>query len=753
MSLKKIGIGFCRNGISAMLLSIGASYLSAQTAQPNQPATGADQSSTSGTPSAQSSSGKEQPVELPAFDVTEDAGRKGYESTLIGGASRMVVPIDQMDGSAFVINSTMLDDLQPRYLTDALKYVSGVAADPIYYSPWDYDSVRAGVPATNLIDGMPVGGDSGQNYTPMDFVEQLEVIKGSQGVMYGVVSGTGIINHVMKQPLFMSGGEIEAGVGPWGYIHSVVDVYNSIPDTNDQLAFRFINVFGEGGGRQSNLGTDLPENDHYAALRWKIPGGGSVTVDLQYDARTYNASTENTSGDLAATGLFDPNISKQYEYYDDITDSKDESGRITIEKKIGPVENRLAYQYLYSQWDDNALFPFLPLVNGYGPIWARYRDNKFDVRDLDYDGVVRFDFGNDISNIVNFGYELEVTDAFNDQLQNYGPNFDYGFAGQYSDPIAPTPINLLDPNISLVTDNSESDITNSGYINWRMSFFKDRLSLIGGYRYEEYNEVLANLLTNTSLPAKQGDTNLYRWGVVGNIVPGVNAYVGYSKTFNINTAFGYVPTGSQFQSSSYLPNQSHDTYEGGFHISLFDGKLTFQPAYYEVSNTGNTGPGSSSFIPIVLLPNNTDKGFELQITATPMPNLTFVGSVTAAQINNADGTRTQNIANNLANFWTKYTFTDGGLKGFGVGVGVVYTGDKVPGAVPSGPLGSVPNYMIPAVTTMDASISYMLSKHWFFQVNAENVFDKLYVTSFTGSYFGVFYNDGRKLTFSTKYKW
>ena len=61
-------------------------------------------------------------------------------------------------------------------------------------------------------------------------------------------------------------------------------------------------------------------------------------------------------------------------------------------------------------------------------------------------------------------------------------------------PRHPPQYNTRSPNSSLASDNSAVDQTSSGYANWRLSLFKDRLSLVAGMRYEYYNEVLSNLM-------------------------------------------------------------------------------------------------------------------------------------------------------------------------------------------------------------------------------------------------------------------
>ena len=152
-------------------------------------------------------------IELESFDVLEDDERRGYQSNLIIGANRMVVPIDEMDGSAFVINSKMLKDLNPRYIIDATKFVAGVE-QPRFYFVRDNPVIRSNETATTLVDGFPIRG---LNYIPVSLLEQVEVIKGSQGVLYGTVSAGGILNRVLKAPQFEAAGTLNVDIGSYDF--------------------------------------------------------------------------------------------------------------------------------------------------------------------------------------------------------------------------------------------------------------------------------------------------------------------------------------------------------------------------------------------------------------------------------------------------------------------------------------------------------------------------------------------------------
>lgn len=696
---------------------------------------------------------QEDVVALPVFNVEGKSSSKGYQSVDIFGANRMVVPISKMDGSAFVINPQMIKDLSPRYLTDVAKYVAGVE-QPRYYSPWDNIVIRGNNSGTNLIDGFALRG--GTEYLPMVMIEQVEVIKGAQGVLYGSVSGGGVINRITKQPRNKFSGEITQNLGTYGYYSGSIDLTGPVANTNDKLSYRVISSFSQGGGRQDNLMTESPEMVQSQSLRYALPGGGNVTASLSYVKREWSPASEVTGGD-SVTGLVDPAYHKKHSYYASLViNSEDYRFTVIGEKMIGPVANRFAYNHSDSPWEDDALFACCGNTVAPEPMFARYRKQAANNDSFNYDGVWKFNLGDGVANIVNFGLDHVTTETQAFQLANYGPKFDYGLFDRNNPPKAHVRINVSSPNNSVQSNQALTTNATGEYLNWRVSFLNDRFSAIAGIRHINYKAKTTNFI-GASRPEKTGSRDLKRFGIVGEITPGLNAFAGFSETFNVNTGIGYIPTGSQITASSYLPDPGSKSKEFGLHYAMKDQRYNFSASYYSLAQTGRTGGGTSSFEPIRILPDNTNTGVEFQFTAAPTDNLFLVASATKAKINDfkADGSigaRSADLSETIYNAFAKYTFLEGDAKGFGIGLGMNHYGDKRPSSIPSGSAGALPNYMVPAVTTLDLALSYERG-NWGYSLNVVNLTDKIYVTRFGGSLLAVWVNSGRVATIRARYKW
>lgn len=100
--------------------------------------------------------------------------------------------------------------------------------------------------------------------------------------------------------------------------------------------------------------------------------------------------------------------------------------------------------------------------------------------------------------------------------------------------------------------------------------------------------------------------------------------------------------------------------------------------------------------------------------------------------------------------WTDYTLQQTVLKGLGLGAGVRYVGDSYPNTVNS--------FKIPSYTLADAALYYNFGgvtpklDGLNLAVNAQNLFDKEYVSSCSGVDF-CYYGDRRLILATLRFNW
>jgi iron complex outermembrane receptor protein len=159
------------------------------------------------------------------------------------------------------------------------------------------------------------------------------------------------------------------------------------------------------------------------------------------------------------------------------------------------------------------------------------------------------------------------------------------------------------------------------------------------------------------------------------------------------------------------------------------------------------------------------RGFELEATGNVNENLNLTASYTYANskmtkvTDPLDKNRPLPLTpENQAAAWADYTWHTGFLDGFGIGFGVRYIGETDNIAI-----GSMAFVRDPsdghsdAYTVYDAAVHYDLGrldnalKGVSVSVNANNVFDKQYISTCDGFY--CYYGDRRNVMASLDYKW
>ncbi|MBI3218632.1 MAG: TonB-dependent receptor [Bacteroidetes bacterium] len=71
----------------------------------------------------------------------------------------------------------------------------------------------------------------------MSSLERVEVMKGSNAILFGNVAAGGVINLVTKKPIFEKGGEVSMRIGSYGFYKPSIDLYGPL-DTKNKFAYR-----------------------------------------------------------------------------------------------------------------------------------------------------------------------------------------------------------------------------------------------------------------------------------------------------------------------------------------------------------------------------------------------------------------------------------------------------------------------------------------------------------------------------------
>ncbi len=157
------------------------------------------------------------------------------------------ISINPMDlpQSVMIINRDVIDQQQVLRLSDALMNANGVyvmgttggTQEELAGRGFAYNSNNTFKNGVRFNNGVMPETSS---------LERLEILKGSNAILFGNVAAGGIINLVTKKPKFENGGELTMRLGSYQFYKPSIDIYGAINDS--QIAAYRVNASYENSG-------------------------------------------------------------------------------------------------------------------------------------------------------------------------------------------------------------------------------------------------------------------------------------------------------------------------------------------------------------------------------------------------------------------------------------------------------------------------------------------------------------------------
>lgn len=162
---------------------------------------------------------------------------QSYYSAVSSSATKTETPLLETPQSIQIITPKLMADQQNLTISESLRNISGVTPGNLFITPsFDFTLIR-GFRSEQLLDGFT------QNYNPGDReslinIEQIEVLKGSNALLYSGGSGSpagGLVNIISKRP--QAERFLEAGIkiGSYQYFQPYLDLNQPI---NEHVLFR-----------------------------------------------------------------------------------------------------------------------------------------------------------------------------------------------------------------------------------------------------------------------------------------------------------------------------------------------------------------------------------------------------------------------------------------------------------------------------------------------------------------------------------
>ena len=672
--------------------------------------------------------------------VMVTAGRNLNEK--ITSIGKLPVQPKDIPQAITVIDKAVLERQQVQNMNDALQNVNGVY---IMGTTGGYQEEIAARGYSFRSDNTFKNGARFNNSIKTEFssVEKIEVLKGGNAILFGNVGAGGILNIVTKKPKFEQGGEIRFRAGSYDFYKPSFDIYG--PISKNIAAYRLNASYEKAGSFRDVVSSERL----YINPSFQVNPGKNTTILLEGDYMKDKRTPDYGIGAINYTLIDVPRtrfLNVPWAYYNTEQATATATITHTLNDKIN-FRGIASYQHFESEmFSANR-----PNASGQ-PIAADgqwLRSLQKSANDEDYyfaslDMNAKLKTGN-ISHTILLGADADKYNTFTTAYDAYA-NESAGNKNIYDT------VNVFDP----LSFNSNRDIpflginriTNSPiqrygvYVQDLVSLLPN-LKLLAGVRYsyqENKTGTVDSVAKNTKgyIDGSVHSAFSPRLGIVYQPAKETSIFASYTNSFTVNSG---VDVYDQALDPSII-----DQFEVGVKNDFFNGAVSANVTAYKIvnSNLSQTAlyladgitPNNSSSIR-ELTGETTSKGIELDIMSKPFHGFNVVAGYsyndmryTGVNGNSVNGTkegdRLRYNPAHTANASVFYNFNkDSKWKGFYIGAGAFYTGDRLAGRNPTNNPNNTNKLMpLPDYVVADINAGYT-SKVFGVRLKVSNVFDKL----------------------------
>ena len=567
-----------------------------------------------------------------------------------------------------------------------------------------------------FIDGMR---DDVQYYRSLYNLDQVEILRGPNALLFGRGGTGGILNRVTKKGIVgdtFGGGQI--AIDTFGEYSVQTDINLSYGDSS---AFRLNAMYeqlnnhrdfydGEriginptarfAVGEDTSLDLSYEYVDHYRFIDRGIPTGTDGRPVDEFEEIVFG-DPELNFNDLEAH-LLRANL--QHDFTDNF--------KGVFSAFYGDYDK--VYSNFYVSGYDQANSPDVVTTDGY--IDATQRENLI----LSANFIGEFETGA-ISHTLLFGAEYINTSSDQDR---FNPIWDQTDDDNEVFAIK-RPLNLrggvgINAMGDVTTVDLSTDLNDftkvdidvvSLYIQNEVEL-TDWLHLVVGGRYDSFDIEVNNVPAN-EIRTRKDEEFSPRGGLIFKPIENLSIYASYSESF--------LPrSGEQFANingtNNALDPDKFTNLEAGVKWDFAD-RLSFTAAVFEIEQS-SPQPNDNDPSTLDVIDSKID-GFELQLQGEVMPGWTVSAGYSfldgeQQSRNGPTGLRPRELPQNMLSIWNQVEVTDR----FGLGLGLTHQDESF--------IDNGNDAVLPAYTRIDAAAFFDVSENLRVQVNVENLTDTLY---------------------------
>ena len=728
-------------------------------------------------------------IELSKFEVSATANR-GYVTTSSMSASRIAVPITELPASVVVINEKLIADTVAFELRDTLSLVSGIqqSAPP---QGTNEISMRGytlvGAQRDGVRDHLMSTGSEASGGFDYSLAERIEIVKGPSGVLYGAHNPGGIMNIVSKRPLARPMTRVSAFFGSWETYRAELDTSNFF-DAGRRFGYRLVAAYADtagvvddrptpdGGLFAINPSVSYRSKDGWNVWLWSAVvrdrlrratyGVPALPTDASFSfparpslngAPLYEVAYNHMLTNLHYTNsdVFEAGVSKGFD-----------AGPVRIDVRLlgrdfhqrGEQASRIrgvdAFDILVDRngrviGQDFRAIPFSAAQNNVaqmGRAAVRYDYNPYDTEGRLGSADVNFTFKvgpvrNQLLAYGTLGYRESMTNVSNYDIRNVNTLRSLGYPtidGRVVVVFWPKPVfvptreqmvQLADTRTVGRDTLNKIDDSSYGAIE-RLSFWQDRVIVVGGYRHDKQESVTQTFLNGAVAASNRNDDSVN----TNSISALVKAYKGEkgeaSVFYNTNETFIPVTTIDRRLATfgQKYPNRIASNDEYGVKLDLLQSRLVTTLSIFKTTETNvllteNDETGRITGVPSTFyqtpIGTRTTKGWEVDVNYAPVEGLEFIVAYSKVDPRLETGNYAQKIAFNTFTGAVRYDVRRGWAKGFSAMWQYNRWGKSA--------LSSRSYWIIPGGDVHTAILGYRFAQRWTARLRVENVFDQLEV--------------------------
>ena len=629
-------------------------------------------------------------------------------------------PVVDVPQSLSIVTSEQIQEQAFQNLGDVLRYTPGLS---ISQGEGHRDAIIIrGIQTTAdfFVDGVR---DDVQYYRPLYNVEQVEILRGSNALLFGRGGGGGVINRVQKRAVV---GEqfntLNASVDSFGAYSGIVDTNFS---TGDRSALR-INAFYQGLDNHRDFydGNTVAINPTFT---FELAPATTATLSYEYidDDRVVDRGVPSRNvedgPDVPLSG------------YEDTFFGSPDANLTTLEANI--IRARIDHEFSdiirgnftaqYADYDKlyQNLYPSEEVLVTNGVIPEVELDGYLDTTDrqnliFQANLIAEFETGR-IGHTLLFGAEFGDQQTANARQDNvFAANGDDQLFIPFSDPL-----NIPEFAYSNPVRDRESDVQfTSVYLQDQVDL-TEQLKVVVGFRLDEFDIDVLDVIEQNDGDAVNGDFQrgdsevTPRYGLIYKPAENMSVYASYSETFLPRSGDQFLTL--NLDSESTRP-QFFENREIGFKWD-FSSNLSFSAAAFELDRESYTSVDPEDPDQLIVIEGSETRGFELELVGDVTENWSISagyanldGVVVRVDGSGPNGNVTRQTPDNMLSLWNYFRVNET----LAFSVGATYQDSFF--------VREDNSVEVPSFTRVDAAAFYRLSDNIQLQLNVENLLDETY---------------------------